>query len=283
MVSLLILFLGFPYVQNTVNFSLPKTASKKLQTLHVATYNTQFSKPTILPDGSPNQKMITQFDSFLTSVNHLDILGVQECGWRTAERIQQSMNFPYKHTIEDIYTGIYSKHPIVNKGFVDFGQQINKCLWADIAIGKDTIRFYTAHLAPNRHDGKIPAVLDQNQQEQVNYFKIFGIFQHYPPFASKRVKEAAMIRVHQRKSPYPCIIAGDFNDPPQTFMYATISEDLKDTFLEDGIGFGGTHSGPVPGLRIDYILVANQFKVIKHQILAEPFSDHYMVKAALQF
>lgn len=283
MASLLILFLGFPYVQNTFNLSLPKTASTKLQTLHVATYNTQFSKPTISPDGSPNKEMMAQFDRFLISVNHLDILGVQECGWRTTERIQQSMDFPYHHTIEGIYTGIYSKYPIVNKGFVDFGQRINRCLWADIVVGQDTIRFYTAHLAPNRHDGKVPAVLDQNLQEQVDYFKMFGIFQHYPPFASKRAKEAAMIRAHQKQSPYPCIISGDFNDPPQTFMYATISKDLKDTFLEDGMGFGGTHSGPVPGLRIDYILVANRFKVIKHQVLDEPFSDHYMVETALQF
>jgi len=49
------------------------------------------------------------------------------------------------------------------------------------------------------------------------------------------------------------------------------------------MGFGGTHDGPVSGLRIDYILVANQFEVIDHQILEKPYSDHFMVKAALQF
>lgn len=281
--ALLTLVLGFPYVRNTFNFSLPKTATKQRQTLHIATYNAQFSKPLILPNGNANPKMTTQFDNFLKRINHLDILGMQECGWRTKERIEQSMDFPYHHAIADIYTGIYSKHPIINKGFVDVGQKINKCIWADIAIGKDTIRYYTAHLAPNRHDGKIPLALDQNKQEHVDYFKMFGIFQHYPPFAYKRTSEAAAIRAHQQQSPYPCIITGDFNDPPQTFMYATISKDLKDTFLEDGMGFGGTHGGPVPGLRIDYILVDNKFKVAEHQVLAEPFSDHYMVKAALQF
>jgi len=283
MINLLVLFLGFPYVQNTFNFSLPKSAPNPNRTLHVATYNTQFSKPLILPNGNANKKMTSQFDEFLKSVNHLDILGVQECGWRTKERIKKAMDFPYHHAIKDIYTGIYSKHPIINKGFVDVGQKINKCLWADIVIGSDTIRFYTAHLAPNRHDGKIPVVLDQNQKEDINYFKIFGIFQHYPPFALKRAEEAALIRAHQAQSPYPCIITGDFNDPPQTFMYSTISKDLKDTFLADGMGFGGTHGGPVPGLRIDYILVDNQFSVTQHQILEEPYSDHYMVKAALQF
>lgn len=286
MVNLLVLFLGLPYVQNTFNFSLPKAETNQGQILHIATYNTQFSKPLLLPDGNTNKKMLHEFDGFLKNSNHLDILGVQECGWRTQERIKQSMDFPYHYLINDMYTGIYSKHPIVNKGIVDLEQKIkriNRCLWADIVIGKDTIRFYTAHLAPNRHDGKIPVVLDQNQQEHVDYFKMFGIFQHYPPFALKRSEEAALIRAHQAKSPYPCIISGDFNDPPQTFMYATISKDLKDTFLEDGTGFGGTHGGPVPGLRIDYILVDHQFKVLEHQVLEEPYSDHYMVEAALQF
>jgi len=152
-----------------------------------------------------------------------------------------------------------------------------------LAIGQDTIRFYTAHLAPNRHDGIIPLVLEQEKKEEVDYRKLWGIFQHYRPFALKRSEEATMIRTHQQQCPYPCIVSGDFNDPPQTFMYATISNGLKDTFLAAGKGFGGTHGGPVPGLRIDYILTDPVFRVSKHQILEEVFSDHYMVEATLQF
>ena len=281
--SLLVLFLGFPYIQNTIAFATSTKLSKQGQTLNVATYNMQFSKPIAFLDGTAQQKMIAEFDDFLTRINHLAILGVQECGWRTKERIEQAMDFPYQHFIPNIYTGIYSKYPIINKGFVDFGQQINKCLWADIAIGQDTIRFYTAHLAPNRHDGIVPLILEQEKKEEVDYWKIWGIFQHYQPFALKRSKEATMIRAHQQQSPYPCIISGDFNDPPQTFMYATISKGLKDTFLEAGMGFGGTHGGPVPGLRIDYILTDSIFRISKHQILDKVFSDHYMVETTLQF
>jgi len=254
-----------------------------LKTIHVGSYNMQFSKPIAFAKGKAQQKLTTQFDDFLSEQKELDILGVQECGWRSKERIEAILDFPYQHFMTDIYTGIYSKHPIINKGFVDFGQRINKCLWADIAIDRDTIRFYTAHLAPNRFDGIIPLVLKQEEPENINYEKMWGIFKHYQPFALKRAEEAALIRAHQKISPYPSIISGDFNDTPQTFMYATISQDLDDTFLEAGRGVGGTHGGPISILRIDYILVDPFFKVRQHQIMERAFSDHYMLKSTLQF
>ena len=283
MVSLIVLFLGFPYIRNTIAFATPNELTNHGKSLRVATYNMQFSKPLAFLNGAARQKMSAEFDDFLTSINHLEVLGVQECGWRTKERIEKVMDFPYQHFIPNIHTGIYSKYPIVNKGIVDFGQKINKCLWADIVIGKETIRFYTAHLAPNRHDGIVPLIIEQEKREKVNFWKLWGIFQHYQPFTLKRSEEAITIRAHQQQSPYPAIISGDFNDPPQTFMYATISEGLKDTFLEASKGLGRTYGGPVPGLRIDYILTDPIFQVAKHQIIEKEFSDHYLVATILQF
>lgn len=283
MASLLTLFLGFPYIQNTIAFSKPNSNNASLKTIQVGTYNMQFSKPIAFLRGTNQEKMVTQFDDFLKERNHLDILGVQECGWRTKERIEATMDFPYQHFIPNNYAGIYSKHPIVNKGVIDFSQPLQKCLWADIVIQKDTIRFYTTRLAPNRFDGRIPLVLNQEAHENVDFEKMVGIFLHYQPFTLERAKEAALIRAHQKTSPYPSIISGDFNDVPQTFMYATMNANLKDTFLEAGMGFGGTHGGPVPGLRIDYILVDKLFKVRKSQILEKTFSDHYMLETTLQY
>ncbi len=283
MASLLTLFLGFPYIKNTIAFAKATPNNPSLQTIQVGTYNMQFSKPIAFLRGAAQQKKIAQFNAFLEERNHLDILGVQECGWRTKERIEATMDFPYQHFIPNTYAGIYSKHPIVNKGVINFSQPFQKCLWADIVIQKDTIRFYTTRLAPNRFDGKIPLTLDQEAHENIGFKKMVGIFLHYQPFTLERVKEAALIRAHQQTSPYPSIISGDLNDVPQTFMYATITADLKDTFLEAGKGFGGTHGGPIPSLRIDYILVDQSFKVRQHQILTEAFSDHYMLEATLQY
>lgn len=283
MATLLVLFLGYPYINKTIAFANSKPPSKQLKTIQIGTYNLQFSKPIAFASGVNQQKLITQYDDFLTQQDNIDILGVQECGWRTKEHIAATMDFPYQHFVRDIYTGIYSKHPIVNKGVIDFDEQFIKCLWADIKIQQDTIRFYTTRLSPNRFDGVIPLVLNQEARENNDFRKMVGIFMHYQPFTLKRAKEAAKIRAHQRKSPYPSIIAGDLNDVPQTFMYATISKNLKDTFLETSKGIGGTHGGIVPGLRIDYILVDPFFNVNQHHIIEQPFSDHFMVKSTLQF
>jgi len=201
--SFLTLLLGIPFLKNMYAFQGPKVKSGTLETLHLATYNTQFSKPLIHQKEFPVEKMERQFATFLKKINYVDIMGVQECGWRTKEHISKSMQFPYSYFIDNIYTGIYSKHPIVDKGIVEFGQRINKCLWADIAIEKDTLRFYVAHLEPNRFDGKVPIVHDQEKKENIDVWKLAGIAQHQAIFTNKRNEQAELIRAHQAQSPYP--------------------------------------------------------------------------------
>lgn len=281
--SILTILMGIPNIPNLYALNLPQAQSTTLETLHLATYNMQFSKPLIHQNDQTIEEMEERFEDFLKKIDYLDILGVQECGWRTKEHITKSMQFPYHYFIDNIYTGIYSKHPIINKGFVDFGQHINKCLWADIVVNKDTIRFYVAHLEPNRFDGKVPVVLNQETKEKINIGIFIGIAQHQAIFTNKRNEQAELIRAHQAQSPYPSIICGDFNDIPQTYTYQTISKGLKDTFLESGTGIGTTHGGLVPGLRIDYILVDKTFSVINHQVHKIPFSDHYLVEGEVQY
>lgn len=281
--SLFTLLVGIPATQNMFALNFGKKQSSHEKSLKIATYNMQFSKPLIHAKEKSLETMEQNFEAFLKSMDDLDILGVQECGWRTKEHINKAMQFPYQHFIGNIYTGIYSKHPIIYKGFVDFGQRINKCLWADIAIGKDTLRFYVTHLEPNRFDGKVPLVLNQEKKENLDVWKLAGIAKYQSIFTKKRTEQAALIRAHQKKSPYPSILVGDFNDLPQSYTYALISAGLKDTFLESGFGMGTTHGSFVPGLRIDYILVEEIFSVAQHTVHRVPFSDHYLVEGAIGF
>ncbi len=280
--SCITLLLGIFFAPSTLNFLQSTSPSSQQNPIQLGTYNMQFSKPIAHLMGKEQQQKEKAFNEFLKKVDHLDILGVQECGWRTQEHIAKSMTFPHQFFLPDIHTGIYSKHPIINKGYVDFGQEINKCLWADIVIGVDTIRFYTMHLAPNRHDGIVPLVLNQEKREQVNIWKLIGMVKHYETFTDKRAKEATIMHQHQQESPYPCILTGDFNDPPQTYTYSVASKGLKDTFLESGFGIGGTHGSAVPGLRIDYIFTDPRFMVFNHRVFDVPFSDHFLVKATLE-
>ncbi|MEM1121300.1 MAG: endonuclease/exonuclease/phosphatase family protein [Bacteroidota bacterium] len=281
--SLVTLILSIPSVRNMYAFNWSSPYQNTPKQLHVATYNTQFSKPLIHHPTLSEEVMTQQFSDFLSGIDHVDILGVQECGWRTDELIDQAMQFPYRHFIPNIYTGIYSKLPIINQGTIKFNNSAKRCLWADLTVNKDTIRVYVAHLEPNRSDGKIPIVMNQEAKETISYRKLAGIVQHQAIFSRKRTEQAQMIRAHQATSPYPSIIMGDFNDIPQTFTYSTVSQSMKDTFLEKGFGLGTTHSKLDPLLRIDYLLVDATFSVVKHKIHKVPFSDHYLVEGAISF
>jgi endonuclease/exonuclease/phosphatase family metal-dependent hydrolase len=67
------------------------------------------------------------------------------------------------------------------------------------------------------------------------------------------------------------------NDTPFSYAYHTLSYGLKDSFSERGSGFGITYNGPIPGLRIDYILTSPQINIHSHDVLSSTLSDHYPV------
>ena len=57
-----------------------------------------------------------------------------------------------------------------------------------------------------------------------------------------------------QQSPYPVIVAGDFNDTPVSYAYRKIRKGLNDSFVNSGYGAGFTYKGNYPPNRIDYIL-----------------------------
>lgn len=84
-----------------------------------------------------------------------------------------------------------------------------------------------------------------------------------------------------KKSPYPVVVCGDFNDTPASYTYFTIRGNLQDAFLEKGTGIGRTFTGLAPTLRIDYILPGNQFTINSFRKINSDLSDHYPVIANL--
>jgi len=70
----------------------------------------------------------------------------------------------------------------------------------------------------------------------------------------RRARQAESLKSQIRKSPYPVIIAGDFNDTPVSYSYRKIRKGLNDSFVRSGYGAGFTYRGNYPANRIDYIL-----------------------------
>ena len=84
-----------------------------------------------------------------------------------------------------------------------------------------------------------------------------------------------------RKSPYPVIVCGDFNDTPLSYAYKKIKGDLIDSFVTCAIGIGESFV-KIPGLRIDYIMHDKAFKSFNYHKQKEVLSDHYAISCEIE-
>ena len=74
--------------------------------------------------------------------------------------------------------------------------------------------------------------------------------------------------------PYPIVLCGDFNNTNYSWAYRNLRNDLNDSFVEAGKGFGKTYSFNGYPLRIDFILPDSRYKVNEHRNFDIKLSDH---------
>ena len=224
-----------------------------------------------------------QFFEFMNDFGDVDFISVQELGLRSIELWNREMNLPYMYAPEDIGPVIFSKHPIQNKGQIHSATStINSCIWVDVNVKGNNYRIYNLHMESNKITRTAERVINEaNIQNRETWSGIKAIVQRYKDNAAVRIGHAERIRTHMHESPYPIILTGDFNDVPLSYLYHLLKDEMKDSFVEAGRGFGTTFAGKIPALRIDYILVDEHFDVLEHKIVKEGFSDHYPVKATI--
>ena len=281
-ISLICLVLGLPFLSNMVALNLFSNNADHNNSITVATYNMQFAKPTLFADIETEKRANKKFENFLKTIDDIDVLCMQEFNDKTNTHLDNATTFKYKHTVKGKTVALFSKYPIVDSGILDFGSQVNICLWSDIKKGEQTFRVYTVHLQSNQDKAEPPIILDMKSKEQINASGVMGLLKYYNKYTSMRAAQSKEIRMHQDKSPYPSVICGDFNDPPQSYTYRVISKGLQDSFCEKGLGLGATYGGKIPALRIDYILTDPKLKVLSHDVIKSNFSDHYIVKSQIQ-
>lgn len=190
-------------------------------------------------------------------------------------RLQQSMGI-----------AIFSTWPIVAQDTIRFpGERDNICLWADIAVGADTIRVYTAHISSIRF-GDDDYTFVRNLAH--------GTVQDSATAAGSRIMgrlKRAFIRrsaqvdrliAHMRQSPWPVVYCGDLNDTPMSYSFhELLRSGLTDAFEESGRGLGGTYIGDAPSFRIDQILHGPQFRSWNFRTLPDELSDHRAITASI--
>lgn len=185
------------------------------------------------------------------------------------------------HARGDHYIGIaiFSTKPIVAQGTIHFPDELNNlCLWADIAMGNDTVRVYTAHLASLRFgDQDYRFIKDLEQGGGRDSLTTAGsrILGRMQNGFIRRSVEVAKLVAHMETSPWPVVYCGDLNDTPMSYSYHLLRKaGLDDAFTESGQGIGNTYIGDVPSFRIDHILHDPRFVAWGFRTLPDELSDH---------
>ncbi len=274
---LVILLWGWFSPARIYQFNFFAKASPSQHVVRLMSYNTHSLRGF---RGKHNQRE-KKFQQFLAD-NHPDILLCQETGRTVAKYLADSLQYHYtlNTTKKAVGTAILSRFPIVNYQQQRFYKSGNSYTWADIQIEGDTIRFFSLHLQSNAISIQTKKLSeDSNLKKRKTWSRIRQIFALYRMTARQRTAQATEVKQLAQKSPYPVVFAGDFNDPPLSNSYHILSENKIDSFLERGKGTGTTYPGMSLNLRIDYILVPNNFKVLSHRVLQVPFSDHYPIVA----
>lgn len=192
--------------------------------------------------------------------------------------------FPHKNLYFNFGMATFSRYPIIKKKEIFFKESFNFALVSDIVKAPDTIRIFNCHLQ-SIHLGKKEYNLLDSISNVANKQKIKEV----TPLL-KLLRKAYRKRAHQVKiienaissSPYPVIVCGDFNDPPNSYTYQILSKNLYDSFLEAGNGFGYTYNKFIIPYRIDFILYNDFFNAVYAQKFKIPYSDHFPYFTVLQ-
>jgi endonuclease/exonuclease/phosphatase family metal-dependent hydrolase len=181
------------------------------------------------------------------------------------------------------YYGIatFSRYPIIKRGEILHPGSSSLSIFTDVIIQKDTFRIYNNHLQSFRlkrmERSFIEEMADFNDNE--TFSEVKNLSARLKKGFVSRALQAQVVKDHVKKSPYPVIVAGDFNDTPVSYAYRKIRKGLNDSFVNSGYGAGFTYKGNYPANRIDYVLYDNSLVNSDFEIIKATYSDHYPIMA----
>ncbi len=184
---------------------------------------------------------------------------------------------PIRHSL----VAIYSPHEITNKTPIDLEEGVARSFYADIDFNGKKIRVINVYLESFQIQKNM---VKPSEDTEVNKRKARKLLGHLLPTFKEHEKQIRIIKKIANDSPYPVIIAGDFNSVPNSWEYYHISKGLTDSFMSVGRGLGTTfHDFKFP-IRIDYIFTSSDFKPIKIKVdRNQKISDHYPTIAEYNF
>lgn len=248
-------FLFYNPIRRWVNFS-PKTENaKSVRDIKVLTFNVKY--------GDFGWEKVKKY----IKDQNADIILVQE---RDTNRAVRQDLVKYPSVI------LKTKHKILRHEELITDQSRGNSFYADIDINGKIIRVVNVYLEPFRlHRSMLQ--FDGFGKEGA---KINTLLAHMLPTFKAHEDQIRKIRKAVDLSPYPVILAGDFNSVPNSYEYYNLGKDLQDAFLTAGNGSSSSfHDYKVP-LRIDYIFSSKSIIPLSYKVdNSVQLSDHYPVIA----
>lgn len=204
-----------------------------------------------------------------------DVLLLQETsGGKMANTIKTASKLGKRHQPNGKTIATYANElTFISDKFAKPGN-FNGFLVTDVETDIGTLRIVNAHLQSNRISG-IAADIGKDKDLSEGIDRAESMFRNYGAAAAIRAEQAEDIRKIIQDSPHPVIVGGDFNDVPSSHTYQRILTDgLKDAWAVAGNGMGTTFTGPLPFLRIDFLLVDKRLTVHSVERVETGYSDH---------
>jgi len=286
-ISAVIIAIGFTHFSNYIK--LTKPSGDKTNTFKVLSYNVRLFNY-FENNGTNSEKKIVDF----LKVQKADIICLQEffglgIPAQKESAFKEALGEKYYSHIKLLGNGknrfygiaTFSKYPIIRKGEIIHPGSSSLSIYTDILIGKDTIRIYNNHLQSFRlmkmERSFIEEMTASDDKETMGEVK--SIFAGLKKGFIRRSLQAQVVKDNIDRSPFPVIVAGDFNDTPVSYAYRKIRKGLNDSFVNSGYGAGFTYRGNYPPNRIDYILYGKSLNNSYFEILRIKYSDHYPIIA----
>ena len=279
-------------------FSGSKDDISSAESIQVISYNVHYFRE-LGNSQEENQALRSESIAFLKKKNP-DIVCMQEFYSASSPHlnslayISEQLSLPYHYfsggeNDKSGHSGVvlFSRYPIIAAQRIELPESGNKkerIVYADIVKEEDTLRVFSVHLQSIYLSSKDLQNIEEvksYKKDSVHLGEVKGILGKLKRAFKKRSKEADILAEKIKESPYPVLVCGDFNDPPNSYSYAVVSHGLKDAFLEKGFGLGRTFRKLSPTLRIDYIFTSPSIDILTFSIMHVNYSDHYPISSKI--
>lgn len=245
-----------------INFSAGKD---KVADFKVVTFNNKVNNY-----GKENvEDFINSFDA--------DFVFLQEAGY---DKLGNPRFKNLENSFHNPIVSFYTKHKIVEKGVIPFISN-GDAQYIDVEVKGKVIRFINVYLEPFQlHKSMVKPSSDIDTNEQ----KAKGLVRKFLPVFKTHQEQVDILKNIVKESPYPVILAGDFNSVPNSYEYYTIANVLEDAFLTAGNGSATSfHDYKLP-IRIDYVFSSKELNAINYRVdRSRKVSDHYPVISEFNF